>query len=153
MRLETIVQLIARGETKKEASTFRPAAKALHFSTKREVGRFAEAEYVFQVLYPNRSKKDGFDWEWQSKIKYWANKEAVGILAKLVSNHDDAFAYPYNEQGKDTSYSTWAPILRAKFTQNDALKAAFNVYGCQVFMGVRKRAKHRKKATRKHGAA
>ena len=113
------------------------------------MGRFAEAEYVFQVLYPNRSKKDGFDWEWQSKIKYWANKEAVGILAKLVSNHDDAFAYPYNEQGKDTSYSTWAPILRAKFTQNDALKRHLMSTGAKYLWEFVKRGPaHRKERQR-----
>ena len=121
--LRRLFNSLHAGGKRKRGVDVSPTGKSTTFFNKeREVGRFAEAKYVFQVLYPNRSKKDGFDWEWQSKIKYWANKEAVGILAKLVSNHDDAFGYPYNEQGKDASYSTWAPILRAKFTQNDALK-------------------------------
>ena len=91
------------------------------FEREREVGRFAEAEYVFQVLYPNKSKKGGFDWEWQSKMNWWSKSPVVGILAKLVSNRSGVFGYPYNEQGKDTSYDTWAPILRAKFKQNKEL--------------------------------
>ena len=87
---------------------------------------------MFRVLAKEARRR--FRLEWQSKIKYWANKEAVGILAKVVSNHDDAFAYPYNEQGKDTSYSTWA-LFCAPNSQNDALKRHLMSTGAKYLWG------------------